>query len=66
MRLKVYFKYFTENNDGLPNRKIDWCIVTVEKLNADAYEFMDNKTQEYHKKHHRGCMYAGIVGVERI
>ena len=66
MRLKVTFKYFIEKNDGLPNRKMDWCIVHVEKLNADAYELMDIKIRDYHKKHHRGCMYGGIVGVERV
>ena len=66
MRLKVTFKYFTENNDGLPNRKMDWCIVHVENLNRDAYDFIEEKTREYFKKHHRGCMYYGIVAVERI
>ena len=66
MRLKVTFKYFTENNDGLPNRKMDWCIVHVENLNRDAYDFIDNKVREYFKKHHRGCMYYGITAVERI
>lgn len=66
MRFKVTFKYFTENNDGLPNRKMDWCIVRVEQFNRDTYDFIDNKVREYHKKHHRGCMYYGIVAVERI
>ena len=66
MRLKVTFKYFIEKNDGLPNRKMDWCIVHVEQLNRDTYDFIDNKVREYHKKHHRGCMYYGITAVERI
>jgi hypothetical protein len=66
MRLKVTFKYFTENNDGLPNRKMDWCIVHVENLNRDTYDFIEEKTREYFKKHHRGCMYYGITAVERI
>lgn len=63
MCLKVTFKYFTENNDGLPNRKFDWLIVHIEKLNADAYELIDKKVRDYHKKHHRGCMYYGIVAI---
>lgn len=66
MRLKVIFNYFIEKNDGLPNRKTDWLIVHVERLNRDAYDLIESKTHEYHKKHHRGCMYYGIVGVERI
>ena len=66
MRFKVTFKYFIEKNDGLPNRKMDWLIVTVEQLNRDTYEIIDKKTREYHKKHHRGCMYYGITAIERI
>lgn len=66
MRLKVYFKYFTENNDGLPNRKMDYCIVEVKELNRNAYEFIERKVRDYHKKHHRGCMYYGIVATESM
>ena len=53
--------YFNESNDGFSNRKYDWLIVSISKL---SYEVVEAKAKAYFKKHHRGCFYFGISGVQ--
>lgn len=54
--------YFNESNDGFSNRKYDWLIVSISKL---SYEIVEAKAEAYCKKHHRGCFYFGISGVQK-